>query len=79
MIIVHIVKPFAAGTAVFVKSLTTALPDDTHIVVHGGRKNEMTTTEVKSKFPRQNARFIKRDSSQRSGNNNAQNCCLNNK
>ena len=59
MIIVHIVKPFTAGIAVLVRALTTALPDDTHIVVHGGRKNEMITTEVKSKFPRQNARFIK--------------------
>lgn len=67
MIIVHI-KPFAAEIAVSVRSLTKALPDDTHIVVHGGRKNEMTTTEVKSKFPGQNARFIKQDSSQRSGN-----------
>ena len=55
MIIVHIVKPFAAGIAVFVRSLTRALPDDTHIVMHRGRKNEMTTTEVKTKFHQQNA------------------------
>lgn len=58
MIIVHIVKPFAAGIAVFVRSLTNTLPDASHIVVHNGRKNEMTTTEVKSKFPGQNSHVL---------------------
>ncbi|MEO5564477.1 MAG: glycosyltransferase [Chitinophagaceae bacterium] len=66
MIIVHIVEPFAAGIAVFVKSLTEAMPDDIHIIVHGERKNEMSATEVKKIFPRQNARFIKWRSAQRS-------------
>jgi glycosyltransferase involved in cell wall biosynthesis len=66
MIIVHIVEPFAAGIAVFVKSLTEAMPDDMHIIVHGERKNEMSAKEVKKSFPRQNARFIKWRSAQRS-------------
>lgn len=66
MVIVHIVEPFAAGIAVFVKSLTEAMPDDLHIVVHGERKKEMTATEVKKNFPSQNVRFIKWRSAQRS-------------
>ncbi|HTD93656.1 MAG TPA: glycosyltransferase [Chitinophagaceae bacterium] len=66
MIIVHIVEPFAAGIAVFVKSLTEAMPDDMHIVVHGERKKEMTASEVKKDFPSQNVRFIKWRSAQRS-------------
>ena len=46
MVIVHIVEPFAAGIAVFVKSLTEAMPDDVHIVVHGERKKEMTIWDL---------------------------------
>jgi glycosyltransferase involved in cell wall biosynthesis len=66
MVIVHIVEPFASGVAVFVKSLTEAMPDDIHIVVHGERKNEMPAEEVKKNFPNQNVRFIKWRSAQRS-------------
>jgi len=66
MIIIHIVEPFAAGVAVFIKSLTEAMPDDMHIVVHGERKNEMTATEVKKNFPNSNVRFIKWRSAKRS-------------
>lgn len=66
MIIVHIVEPFAAGIAVFVKSLTEAMPDDMHIIVHGERKSEMTAAEVKKSFHRQNVRFIRWRSAQRS-------------
>lgn len=68
MVIIHIVEPFASGIAVFVKSLAEAMPDDTHIVVHGERKEEMTAEEVKKKFPRQNVRFIRWASVQRSIN-----------
>jgi glycosyltransferase involved in cell wall biosynthesis len=66
MIIVHIVEPFAAGIAHFVKSLTEAMPDDMHIIVHGERKSEMSAREVKKSFPRQNVRFIRWRSAQRS-------------
>jgi glycosyltransferase involved in cell wall biosynthesis len=66
MIIIHIVEPFAAGIAVFVKSLTEAMPDDMHIIVHGERKQEMTAAEVKKKFPNDNVRFIKWRSAKRS-------------
>jgi glycosyltransferase involved in cell wall biosynthesis len=65
MVIVHIVEPFAAGVAVFVKSLTEAMPDDVHIVIHGERKKEMPAAEVKKNFHSQNVRFIKWRSAQR--------------
>lgn len=68
MVIVHIVEPFASGIAVFVKSLAETMPDDTHIVVHGERKEEMTAEEVKKIFPRQNVRFIRWSNAQRSIN-----------
>ena len=66
MIIVHIVEPFAAGVALFVRSLTDAMPDDTHIIVHGERKKEMTAQEVKKIFSNKNTRFLKWRSAQRS-------------
>jgi glycosyltransferase involved in cell wall biosynthesis len=66
MLIVHIVEPFAAGIAVFVRSLTEAMPDDMHIIVHGERKKEMIAKEVKKDFPRQNVRFIRWRSARRS-------------
>lgn len=65
MIIVHIVEPFAAGIALFVKSLTEAMPDDVHIIIHGERKHVMMADEVKRDFPRKNVRFIKWRSAQR--------------
>lgn len=66
MTIVHVVEPFAAGIAVFVKSLTEMMPDDMHIIVHGERKKEIAASEVKKIFPRKNIRFIKWRSAQRS-------------
>jgi len=42
------------------------MPDDMHIIVHGERKKEMSAREVKKSFPRQNVRFIKWRSAQRS-------------
>ncbi len=66
MKIIHIVEPFASGVAVFVRSLTEAMPDDLHIVVHGERKELISAAEVKKNFPRQNVRFIKWRSAQRS-------------
>ncbi len=66
MIILHVVEPFAAGIAVFVRSLTETMPDDTHIVVHGERKEEIAASEVKKIFPKKNVRFIRWQSAQRS-------------
>lgn len=66
MTIVHVVEPFAAGIAVFVKSLTETMPDDVHIIVHGERKNEIPASEVKKIFPQKNIRFIRWRSAQRS-------------
>jgi glycosyltransferase involved in cell wall biosynthesis len=65
MIIVHVVEPFATGIAVFVKSLTEALPDDLHIVIHGERKHVEKAKDVKKTFPKSNVRFIKWHSAQR--------------
>lgn len=66
MIILHVVEPFAAGVAVFVKSLTEAMPHDTHIILHGERRQVMTAGEVKKIFPKKNVRFIRWQSAQRS-------------
>lgn len=66
MIIIHIVEPFAAGVAVFVKLLTEAMPNDMHIVVHGERKKVMRADDVKKNFPQQNVRFIRWRSAKRS-------------
>lgn len=66
MIILHVVEPFAAGIAVFVKSLTEAMPQDTHIIFHGERKQVMSAKEVKKLFPKGNVRFIRWQSAQRS-------------
>jgi glycosyltransferase involved in cell wall biosynthesis len=68
MIVLHVVEPFAAGIAVFVKSLTEAMPNDTHIILHGERRQVMTAAEVKKTFPKKNVRFIRWQSAQRSIN-----------
>jgi glycosyltransferase involved in cell wall biosynthesis len=44
------------------------MPDDLHIVVHGERKHVMTATDVKRSFPKNNVRFIRWRSAQRSIN-----------
>ncbi len=65
MTVVHVVEPFAAGIAVFVKSLTETMPGDVHIIVHGERKKEIAASEVKKIFPQNSIRFIKWRSAQR--------------
>lgn len=65
MTVVHIVEPFAAGIALFVKSLTETMPRDVHIIVHGERKKEIAASEVKKIFPQKNIRFIRWRSAQR--------------
>ena len=54
MKVVHVIEPFAAGVAVFVKSLAETMSDDLHIIVHGERKDVMPAPEVKKLFPREN-------------------------
>jgi glycosyltransferase involved in cell wall biosynthesis len=66
MIILHIAEPFAAGIAVFIQSLTEAMPDDMHIIIHGERNNIMPASEVKKNFTRQNLHFIRWRSAKRS-------------
>ena len=68
MKIVHVIEPFAAGVAVFVKSLTETMPEDLHIVIHGERKQIMSARQVKLSFPKQNVRFLRWKSVQRSIN-----------
>lgn len=65
MNIIHIVEPFAAGIAVFVRSLTISMPDDFHIIIHGERKKVMPAHEVKLNFNKKNIRFIRWRSAQR--------------
>ena len=68
MNIVHVVEPFAAGIATFVKSLTETLSHDHHIIIHGERKPVMSAEEVKKSFPKNNVQFIKWHHAQRSIN-----------
>ncbi len=65
--IVHVVEPFAGGTVTFLKSLTDNLQSDTHIVIHGERREVMCSQEVKMHFSANaNVRFIRWKSAQRS-------------
>lgn len=66
MIIIHVVEPFAAGIAVFVRSLVENMPDDLHIIVHGERAEVTKFEDIKRDFPRSNVRFIRWQSAQRS-------------
>jgi glycosyltransferase involved in cell wall biosynthesis len=68
MTIVHVVEPFAAGVAVFVKYLTETLPEDLHLIIHGERKEVASAEVVKKTFSGPNVRFIKWQSAQRSIN-----------
>jgi len=65
MNIVHVVEPFAAGIATFVKSLTETLSKDHHIVIHGERKPVMSAEDVKKSFPLNNVQFIRWNYAQR--------------
>ncbi|NTW31670.1 MAG: glycosyltransferase family 4 protein [Bacteroidetes bacterium] len=58
MMIVHIVDPFAAGLATFLKLLTEELSSDYHIIVHGERKELADPKDIKKFFPKKNIRFI---------------------
>ena len=51
MIIAHIVKVFATRIAVFVKSLTEAMPGGLHIILYGKRKKEMAYADHRSIDP----------------------------
>lgn len=65
MNIVHVVEPFAAGIATFVKSLTETLSNDRHIVIHGERKPVMSADEVIKSFSINNVQFIRWNYAQR--------------
>ena len=67
--IIHVVEPFAGGTVTFLKSLTDNLQSDSHIVIHGERREVMCSEEVKAYFSgNANVRFIRWKSAQRSIN-----------
>src|SRR5215471_1724474 len=68
MKVVHVIEPFASGVAFFVKSLAETMPNDTHIVVHGERKDVMDAIQVKKLFPAENVRFVRWKSANRSIN-----------
>lgn len=58
MIILHIVEPFSAGIATFIRQLTVHLPNDQHIILHGERPEVIDPEKVKQIFP-SNVKFIK--------------------
>jgi len=66
MKIVHIVEPLSGGVATFLKLLVEQLPDDSHIVIHGERKEETPSSEVKKQFTYPNVKFLRWKSAQRS-------------
>jgi glycosyltransferase involved in cell wall biosynthesis len=66
MKIVHVAEAFAGGIVMFVKSLVENLSDDEHIIVHGERANVTSFTDIRKKFARTNARFVRWHSAQRS-------------
>lgn len=66
MKIVHIVEPLSGGVATFLKLLVEQLPDDSHIVIHGERKEEMPSSQVKKQFAYPNVKFLRWKSAQRS-------------
>jgi glycosyltransferase involved in cell wall biosynthesis len=66
MRIVHIVEPLAGGIVTFLKSLVENLPDDSHIVIHGERKQVMPFSVVKRQFVYPNVKFLRWKSAQRS-------------
>src|ERR1035437_1175247 len=68
MVIVHVLDPFGAGLATFLRLLTEELSDDYHIIVHGERKELIDYKEVRSHFPKKNIRFIQWKSVQRNLN-----------
>lgn len=66
MKIVHVAEAFAGGIVVFVKSLVENLPEDEHIIVHGERAHVTRFTDIRKRFARTNARFVRWHSAQRS-------------
>jgi glycosyltransferase involved in cell wall biosynthesis len=68
MLIIHIVEPFAAGVATYIKSLTENMMDDKHIIIHGERSNLTAAREVKKYFPKDQVKFIQWKHAQREVN-----------
>lgn len=68
MVIVHVLDPFGAGLATFLRLLTEELSDDYHIIVHGERNELVDFKEVRSHFPKKNIRFIQWKTVQRNLN-----------
>jgi glycosyltransferase involved in cell wall biosynthesis len=65
MNIIHVIEPFASGTATFVRSLAENLQNDLHIIIHGERESVTHSSEVRRFFPRKNTLFIRWPSAQR--------------
>lgn len=59
MKIIHIVEPFAAGVATFVRNQVEFMPFDKHIIIHGDRTEYRSADEVKETFNSQNTHFIR--------------------
>lgn len=58
MKVVHVVEPFAAGVATFIRYLVQRMPYDKHVIIHGERPEYNTAIEIKMTFPQQNVNFL---------------------
>ncbi len=58
MKVIHVVDPFAAGLATFLKLLSEQMDEHYHIIVHGERKEIAEAQEIKRKFPKKNVKFV---------------------
>lgn len=58
MKVVHVVEPFAAGVATFIRYLVQRMPYDKHVIIHGERPEYNTACEIKTSFPQQNVNFL---------------------
>lgn len=58
MKIVHVVEPFAAGVATFIRHLVIHMPYDKHVIIHGERPEYEPAHKIKKTFPQNNVNFF---------------------
>lgn len=58
MKVVHVVEPFAAGVATFIRHLVLHMPYDKHVIIHGERPEYEPAYKIKRTFPQNNVSFF---------------------
>ena len=58
MKVVHVVEPFAAGVATFIRHLVSYMPYDKHVIIHGERPEYEPAHKIKKTFPQNNVSFF---------------------